>query len=480
MNLIDRTLAYFAPVTGLRRVQARQALAVTMNYDAASRRGRASMWKRSASDADAAGSQRASVSYATRDMIRNAPFAAKGVQVIQSNVVGDGIIPKITGTNARQLEKARADVKAHCDTVAIDAYGRNNLYGLQRLVMGAVAADGEVLVRIIARPETPLGFVLQVMEADHLDDTRDTLGGAATGNVIYQGIEYDRRGVVQAYWLYPQHPGNGRVMVAQNTSVRVPAREIVHVFRQDRPGQLRGVSWFAPVAVALRDWTEHQDAKLTQQKIAACFAVMRTGVQPDDNDAPLLGDRATTIQPGRIENLMPGEGIATVEPPTVQGYDEFSRVSLRAVAAGLGITYESLTGDLSGVNFSSGRMGRLEMDRNVSAWQWLMLIPQFCERIGAEIAGQLRMKYSAQFGVEWTPPQRFIVDPNREVQAMVASMEAGLSSRQGNIRALGYDPEDVRREQVEDKEADEAAGLVFKGAQSVDDSVTGIQRDAAA
>jgi capsid protein len=49
---------------------------------------------------------------------------------------------------------------------------------------------------------------------------------------------------------------------------------------------------------------------------------------------------------------------------------------MRAAAVGTGITYEALTGDLSQVNFTSGRMGRMEMNANVSSWQWLLMIPQ--------------------------------------------------------------------------------------------------------
>ena len=45
---------------------------------------------------------------------------------------------------------------------------------------------------------------------------------------------------------------------------------------------------------------------------------------------------------------------------------------------------------------------------------------------------------------------------------MVASMDAGLSSRQGNIRALGYNPEDVLAEQSEDAKAAAAAQIGFK------------------
>jgi len=37
-----------------------------------------------------------------------------------------------------------------------------------------------------------------------------------------------------------------------------------------------------------------------------------------------------------------------------------------------------MTGDLSNVNFSSGRMGDLEQGRNREAVQWFIVIPKLC------------------------------------------------------------------------------------------------------
>jgi capsid protein len=50
-------------------------------------------------------------------------------------------------------------------------------------------------------------------------------------------------------------------------------------------------------------------------------------------------------------------------PTSVASYAEFLRMQFRAVAAAMGITYEQLTGDLTGVNYSSIRAGLLEFRR---------------------------------------------------------------------------------------------------------------------
>lgn len=469
MNILDRAILWASPHVGLQRVRDRKVAAQLMRYDAGSRGPRTKGWRAAGGDADTATGARNRIAAVARDMARNAPFAVKAQHVIVANVIGDGIIPKLRGTNKRQEKRLREMLKAHFDTTAIDAAGRENLFGLQRLAMMAVVSDGEVLIRRV-RTSQAIPFQLNVMEIDFLDTSK----ASATGPEIREGIEYNERGERVAYWLYDQHPGTtNRYFGRGLSSRRIPAADILHVYRQDRPGQSRGVSWFAPVTLAMQDWSDHQDAKLLQQKIAACFAAFRTGVEPDNDDDVSAADRFSTLAPGRIENLGVGEDVKFATPPPVQGYDEFSRVTLRSIAAGLGITYEALSGDLSGVNFSSGRMGRMEMDRNVSAWQWLMMIPQMMQPIGDWTLEAMGMRTEGRgFTIDWVPPVRFIVDPNREVQAMVASMDAGLSSRQGNIRALGYDPEDVLSEQAEDAEQAKAAGIVFKSGPQVLQPVT--------
>ena len=52
------------------------------------------------------------------------------------------------------------------------------------------------------------------------------------------------------------------------------------------------------------------------------------------------------------------------------------RLQLHAIAAGVGLTYELLTGDLSQVNYSSIRAGLIEFRRRMEALQWQLLRPR--------------------------------------------------------------------------------------------------------
>ncbi|MCU0909804.1 MAG: phage portal protein [Rhodobacteraceae bacterium] len=471
MNVLDRLIGIAAPEAALRRARARAALRVVeAHYAAGTKTQRASSWRASGADADGASQRRDRLRFIARDMVRNTPLALRGQMVIANNVIGDGIIPKVKAPQVTIERQLRALALAHLDTTAIDADGRSNLYGLQRLVVNAVVDAGEVLVRRRRRRRTdglPLPFQVQVIEADFIDTSRE--GTLANGGYIREGIEFDAIGRRAAYWLFDEHPGSTFRPLRGLMSRRVPASEVLHVYRQDRPGQMRGVTWFAPVAMNLQDLADGQDAHLMRQKIAACFAGFVTdtdsvGMPQTAADAEKR-DPLGSIVPGRLQRLSPGESIEFPTPPGVDGFDQFTAVILRSVAAGLGITYEALVGDLSQVNFSSARMGRMEMNRNVSSWQWLMVVPQLLQPLAEWFleAAELQMGRLLPAGtsIDWTPPAVIMVDPTREVAAMRDAVRAGFASRRMQVRALGYDPEEIEAEIAEERAAALEAGLVF-------------------
>lgn len=470
MNLIEKAIAGISPVVALRRFQSRQALKIAMHYEAATTGNRGKSWRPTATDADTAAVTRDRLAYVSRDLVRNSPFAVRGQQVIANNVVGDGIIWKVTGGTNKEREQMTAALKQHLDTTDIDADGRNNLFGLQRLAINTIVESGEVLIRRRRRllsDGLALPFQIEVIEPDFIDASQS--GTTADGNIIRDGIEYDQIGRRVAYYLHSEHPGGNWRRSLNSKTRRVLASEILHLYRQDRPGQMRGVSWFAPVALTLRDLADYYDAQLMRQKIAACFAAFRT-VPEDDRtvaDSEKGADDAglsELIIPGRIQQLMPGENIAFASPPGVEGFDEFTRGGYRAVAAGLGITYEAMTGDLSGVNFSSGRMGRMEMDRNISSWQWLMMIPQMMQPLGAWLLEGWGLTRKGRFSttdIDWVPPHRMMVDPSREITALRDKVRAGFASRSGVVRELGYDAEDLMTEIEADAARADAKGMIF-------------------
>lgn len=470
MNIIDRTVHFFAPEKGLRRVKARAAANAVMNYDAASRGRRTAGWKAPATAADAAaGASRSRLRQLSRDMIRNRPYAARGQAVVTGNVVGPGILPSLTmphGTNDPDAAtEALTFLKSHLMTPAIDAYGVHGLPGLQTQVMNSVFADGEVLARLRLRnrvfnPDLPLMFQVQLMECDYLDEVITSYGQ----NEVIEGIEYGPTGRIEAYHLYDRHPGDVRWWSKRAlTSTRVPAGQILHIRRADRPGQMRGVPWLAPVMLTLGEISDYQEAQILKQRIAALMAYF---IQSDE-DTPVAADARTIeeIEPGSVVHLKTGQTVVPTEPPKVDGYGEFMRQAIWTIAMGLGITGESLSGDLRGVNFSSGRMGRMEMDRFVQVWQQQLMIDQFCNGIAKWALDVWKMQRAGDTtlpqvpnSIGWTAPRRPLIDPSKEIKAAKDEVDAGFTSRQRKQRELGHDPDTIAKERAEDAARDAAAG----------------------
>lgn len=464
LHWTDKALAVVSPQAAMRRVSARVALRdMTAYYDAASTGGRTGSWRKSRGDANAAGGRRARLSFISRDMVRNNPTATGVVQTIVAHTVGKGIMPKLEGVNdANLLKEGKERLETYLKSREIDWRGRESLGGLQRLVDAALVTDGEVLV--VLHPGVNGTYPkIEVLEIDHLDDA--AFRAATEGGYVQDGIEYDAYGHRAAYYLFDEHPGaegwikwKGRAQ-----SRRVPAKFVLHIYRQDRPGQERGISWFAPVALPLQDLADYDDAQLVRQKIAACFTIFRHMANPKAADMP------AKVSPGAIIDVSGEDGYEFASPPGVDGYDEFTRGQLRRIAKGVGITYEACSGDLSKVNFSSAKMGRMEMDRNVESWQWLILIAQFLEPLGKmflqawalERGYHNRMAEILAAKVDWVPPARILIDPAKEIPPLVEEVRAGLNSRQRAVTSLGRDPDQIHQEQVEDQKQADSDGLIY-------------------
>lgn len=465
MNPLDQLIASLSPQAALRRERARVQLDAMRRYDGASRGRRTEGWLTQGTSADAAASaSRTLLRDRSRDLIRNNPFAAKAVQVIVSNVVGTGIVAQARARRSRRRSQQLTDLwqgwaqnPSQCDH-----HGRHDFYGLQALALRTIVESGEVLIR----RRTPSGdsgqripLRLQVMEPDMLDTTRDV--ALPDGGIIKEGIQFDSQGRREGYWLYEQHPGERHMRVVNINSSFVPADEIIHVYRQDRPHMDRGVPWASPVIIRLRDFDDYSDAQLLKQKISACFAGFV--VDTESPDAGMGSELIDKLEPGALEILPPGKDIRFASPPSVGEFDRIARQYLLQIAAGFGITYEALTGDLSATNFSSARLGWLEFHRNIEAWRWHMLVPQMLNPIWDWFvsAGNVNGVRLEGIIANWTPPRRELIDPSTEIKATGLAVRMGFQSRSEAIREFGYDPDEVMLEMAEDNAQADQLGLVL-------------------
>jgi len=447
-SMLDRAILSISPIKGLSRIQAKAKANILMNYDAGGMGRRVKGIRGPATDADAAslGSRRV-LRQRSRDLIRNAPFAKRAQSVVTNNVVGAGIAPSITGSNKKAATDAAAVILPFMQSTEIDAHRAMNFATMQSVVSNSLFESGEVLALRRTRddPGATLPLAVEILEIDHLDSTLQTHGQ----NEVVDGIEYDASGIAVAYHIFEQHPG-AAVRRLTLKSKRVPASDVLHIRRIDRPGQMRGVPWLAPVMVTLSEMRDYQEAQILKQKISALLAgVVETG----DEGIPEGASGLDELAPGAFVYTEAGQKVTFTTPPKVDDYNIVMRLGLWAVAMGIGITGESLSGDLSNVNFSSMRAGRLEMDKNIETWQEQILISQFCAGVGRWAMDAYRLKSGrpvSPLQMGWTAQRRALIDPTKEIPAIIKKIEAGLTSLSREQRAMGLDPDTIARERLED------------------------------
>lgn len=479
MSLVDRLIGVFAPRAALRNAVARQSLEMLSKrsapaYEAASKGQRFGGWVSPSSSADtviaaSAETLRARMS----DMVRNNAYSAKAVSSLVANIVGDGIVPR-AATGSAQDEAINA--LFHEWSRQCDADGHLDFYGIQTLMCREMIERGEVLLRRRWRRASDglrVPMQVQVLEADFLDTS--VTAPSKAGGEVKSGIEFDAIGRRRGYWMHAVHPGDSHRLTVGRTSKFVPASEVIHLFEKQRT-QIRGVPWGTPAIPALRDLDNYEIAEARRKEMEACIVGVVIGDEENDFRAttdPRVGVGTVhdadgliveRMEPGMFPVLRNGKDIKFNQPATTGGYPEYKRTELHKVAAGFRLPYELLTGDLSGVNYSSIRAGLVEFKKVVTSAQWQLLIPVACEpmwRWFSEAAWGVGLVPAPEIPVKWATPKWVSPDPLKDAAADLIATRMGSMTLAEVIASRGEDWQDVFKEHAAVFKAIDEAGFVF-------------------
>lgn len=411
----------------------------------------------------------------SRELEQNNDYARKFIRMVERNVVGPHGI---------RLQNKAANTDGSPDALANDkieaAWRRFNRRGIitadgqlsgidaQRLFIGSVARDGEILVRLLTGFDNEFRFALQFLEPDHLDEDFNHEFG--DGSSIRMGVEFDRWRRPVAYHLLTQHPGDYTYTHQGHRYDRIPANEIIHGFLITRAGQSRGVPWMHSAMTRLNQLGGYEEAELVAARIGACkMGAIITGDgsytgDAEQNDGSMLED----AEPGVFRILPKDSKLETFEPehPTT-AFPFFMKIMLRGISSGLDVAYNSLASDLEGVNYSSIRSGVLEerdawrilqtwmaesfLQRVYDAWLPMAMLTQEVTLPNSKIE-----KFSKP---EWQPRGWDWVDPSRDQDANVAAIAAGLKTRSQILAEHGRDVEEVFRGLAEEEKLAASLGL---------------------
>lgn len=347
----------------------------------------------------------------SRELVVTNGYAANACEAFAANLVGDGIKPSSLITDAALRDQVQKLWLAWTDEA--DADGLTDFYGLQAMVAREMFVAGECFVRLRPRRVEDgllVPLQLQLLQSEMLPFEKTEAD--PNGNRIRCGIEFDLIGRRVAYHFRRRHPGDSTDQrVAVPDTVRVPAEEVLHIYRPIDAGQIRGLPHVAPAMVRLFLLDQYDDAELDRKKTAAMFAGFITKTMPED---PMLGEGAAdldgaamaSLEPGTMQVLLPGEDVKFSSPADVGGgYEAFQYRTLLAVSASLGLPYHLVTGDVRQANYSSLRAELVEFRRRIGQLQHGVMAHQLCRPVWrhwletAVLSGALR---TGLLPVSWT------------------------------------------------------------------------------
>jgi lambda family phage portal protein len=384
-----------------------------------------------------------------RYLAANNGLIGNGVANLSAAIAGTGITPA-----PRHPEVAsRAAIMAVWNTWAdqADADARTDFYGLQAQITRGLIIDGEAFAILV---QTDSGPRVRMLPPEQVDESKTI--ELASGGYIVSGVEFDNSGLRVAYWIFPSRPTAIHDTYAQ--SVRVGASDVFHIMQPIAAGQVRGVSWLAPMILPASELDQLCDALLVGVKTAAMFAGFITNANGSGED-PFEGENVPSLEPGALIRLAGGWDVNFSAPQQAQQSAEFLKSQIRQLASGLGVPSHWLDGDLTGANYSSLRAGLLPVRARCEQIQYHTLAPQFLNPIWREVmswaalAGDLEGFEEAlsDFGAEWLPPAWQQVDPAKQVTADIAELEAGLTSRRKLVAQRGWILEDLDSEIAAEK-----------------------------
>lgn len=482
-NIIDRAVAFVAPVHAARRAAARAALNVINsgygNYGANLTKKSLRGWVYHGGSAKEDIEDNLDIlRQRSRDAYMGVPVATSALKTLRTNVVAGGLMPApqidgaYLGLTSEQTEAMQEQIIREFDLWAdnCDMDGLGNFYKLQQLAYMGYLMNGDAFATLPFRERRgqTYGLRVRVIEADRIcsPDGYDRLEpcdvrGHRVSRIV-QGVETDEEGAVAAYWVCSRHPlSSAADLGAGMTWTRVEARggatgrrNILHVITRERAGQVRGVPVLAPVLEALKQLGRYTEAEINAAVISAMFTVF---VQPPtaSDDRPFgemlppdqLIDSADQssieLGNGAIVGLNPGETVSFADPKHPNaGYDAFTDAMIKQIGAALEIPPEVMVKMFS-TSYSAARGALNEFWRSCGVMRD-DFVDSFCQPVYEEWLAEavargriaapgffadpaIRKAYS---GCTWPGPARTSLNPVQEVAAAVKRVEQGFSTAQ--------------------------------------------------
>jgi lambda family phage portal protein len=375
-----------------------------------------------------------------------------------------------------------------------DASRNETFTGLIRLAVAVYLATGETLATCewIRESNRPFNSCVQFVRSDRLCNPM----GVIDTRTLRRGVEMDLQGKPLAYYIrlgerFDTYPDDfawrWKRVLARKPWGR---RQVVHIRNTKDIGQTRGVADMVSVLKSIRMTGKFRDIVLQSAVINATYAAAIESELPGEAIAAAMGQQSANgpingmmgayggymsvlsqyfagasnigIDGAKIPHLFPNTKLNIRNTGTPGGIGtSFDDALLRHIAAGLGVSYESLSRDFSKTNYSSGRLAMGLQDMAMSSRKKHM-----ADRLASEIYAlwleeamangdaplparasredfYLPMAKDAFRRARWIGSGMGQIDPLKETQGAILRIRAGLSTHEIECARLGYDYREI-------------------------------------
>jgi Bacteriophage capsid protein len=363
-----------------------------------------------------------------------------------------------------------------------------------RVMADAEDTDGESFCLFTLNPELPgVQLDLRVIECD-----RVTTPAVVTAAARFDGILFDAAGNPTEYHVLREHPGDYFQFLTNVWEFeRVPASQVVHLFDQERPEQVRGVPLMTPALPLYAILRRYTLANLltaeAQARINAVIEQENALAQCDPSDPEADSEDGAGEQiyfaGTQMLTLSAGQKAHTLQPSAPgPSYREFKSEVLTEAGRAAGENRNTATGSSAEYNYSSGRLDHLPrlrgirirrdrferrlLDRVFRAWLTeALLVPGY-------LPAGLPPAAEWQWCWQWDAFES--IDPVKDATAQEIRKRNGLSTDADELAAAGKDWREHYRQLAKEKALRDALGLTPPAAEAAPGKTSGVPGSLAA
>ena len=442
-----------------RRIQdrAKRMDSLSASYDAAANTVETQKHWRYADNLSAAAANSVSVRKTLRERSRyecleNNSFAKGIVLTLANDTISTGPSLQVMLSDASASRMIEQKWRKWCKDV--------RLASKLRTARMSKVIDGETIILKGNNPRSKndVKLDLRVIECDQLATPYYADG---LPNKI-DGIEFDDFGNPTVYHILKGHPGD-RWPLDAFEKLDVDPDDIIHLFRAERPGQMRGIPELTPALPLFAMLRRYTLAVITAAENAADFsAILKTQSNAFDSASDGIDDidpfDFVQIDRGLMTSLPKGWEMVQFDPKQpVTTYTEFRNAVLGEIARSVHMPKNKVLADSSGYNYSSGRLDHQTYHESnaIERSQWEV---EALDRIFGWWLDEALMMDGYLPALEpmdevpkvWRwPPQRD-VNPAEIADVNIELIRAGLKTRQQYLIEQNIDPEAHAQQLIEE------------------------------